>query len=365
VSTSQSSSSHYSITGLHPYPWINWWYRLVAPPVPPHAEELPLREREFLRRGKLTSIALLIEFIEMFIAIEAGIQNDNKAVLPLLLSVVATLIVACVLTRFRKPLWAGVLLMIVLDFGLIGNFTGSPDGLIGIFQLPTLCLWVQPLMISVLLFSAWGVLVVGSLNSILIYSLLLFMPHTAELQFYLRTQPYVVYSIPITLQVVSALISFIVITSLQESMIRADKAEEVSRLLQMLAEIADRELETKRQQDAWFEQISSVMTRIANGDWNARIPHVEANSTFTPVSRSINNMIGRYARQREQARPIELTAEAVQKHLHAIRIAKVSGAPVSLRPTGTPTDQLVEEVRKLSGKHSQETRPFSSQRPEQ
>src|SRR5947209_13120532 len=103
-----TSTPPYSITGLNPHPLIGWWYSIAAPKAPPNAETLPLREREFLRRGKLTSIALLIEFIEMLIAIGAGIQDPNKALLPILFSIITVLIIATALNRFRRLTPAGI-----------------------------------------------------------------------------------------------------------------------------------------------------------------------------------------------------------------------------------------------------------------
>jgi hypothetical protein len=40
---------------------LGWWYRFTAPPEVP--DDAPLREREIVRRGKLTSATLLIELI--------------------------------------------------------------------------------------------------------------------------------------------------------------------------------------------------------------------------------------------------------------------------------------------------------------
>ncbi len=353
----------YSITGLNPYTWIRWWYKLAAPKAPPDAEALPLREREFLRRGKLTSIALLIELIEMFIAIGAGIQDPNKGLLPILFTIIGVLIIAAILNRFRKLTTAGIVTIVVVEVGMIGNILGGAvNGHLGTFQLPLLCLLAQPLMISVLLFPAWGGPIVGMFNVLAIISFLRFMPKTPDLQFYLNTQPYLVYSIPITIQVVIALISFIVITSLQESMIRADRAEEIAKLQQIMAEQARREVDEKHLQDAWFEQVVTTMTHLANGDRAAKIPsNMEIDATFGPVSRSLNNMLGRYVRLRDELRPLDLTMQAVQMHLQALRTAQINHTAPHLQLTGTPADQLVEAALRLNGTILQPPQPLSMQ----
>src|SRR5690348_5129878 len=64
-----TQSTQYSLTDLNPYPWIRWWYVLAAPAAPENAENLPLHDRECLRKGNLTSLAMLIEILLMLIAV--------------------------------------------------------------------------------------------------------------------------------------------------------------------------------------------------------------------------------------------------------------------------------------------------------
>lgn len=299
----------------------------------------------------------------MFIAIGAGIQDPNKGLLPILFTIIGVLIVAAILNRFRKLTIAGIVTIVIVEAGMVGNILGGAvNGHLGTFQLPLLCLLAQPLMISVLLFPAWGGPIVGMFNVLAIISFLRFMPKTQDLQFYLNTQPYLVYSIPITIQVVIALISFIVITSLQESMVRADRAEEIAKLQQIMAEQARREVEEKHMQDAWFEQVVTTMTRLANGDRAAKIPsNMEIDATFGPISRSLNNMLGRYVRLRDELRPLDLTRQAVQMHLQALRTAHINRTAPYLQPTGTPVDQLVEAAMRLNGTDPQPPQSLSMQ----
>lgn len=339
-----TDSLPYSITGLNPYPWINWWYRLVAPPVPPHAEELPLREREFLRRGKLISIALLINFIEMGLAL-LRVTSTTRMLLPILGAHIALLIVASVLNRFRKLLLAGIIALALYEVGLVQTILGP--GPLDMLRLPELCLWVEPIMISVLLFPAWCILLVGGFHILLICSILLFAPHTMDLQFFLNTRPYDLYIFPIDLQVCCALISYTVITSLRETLLRADKAEEVSKLQQVMAKQSRQELEKKVQLETWCRQVINILTRVSNGDWNTRLTPEGSSNELWAASKSINNMISRYGRLREETQSMEKTVAAVQAHLHALRVAKVSGTPVRLPHTNTPIDLLVKELKEL------------------
>lgn len=332
----------YSITGLNPYPWIRWWYVLAAPPAPAHSEELPLKEREFLRRGKLTSIALLIELIELFVQIGPA-SRDGTNSLPAILISIAFLIVAVVLNRARKLLLAGLLVIGVLEVGMVSLLAMPPGTHLSLGQIPFIFLLVQPLLVSVLLLPSWGILVVGALNMLLTALMILLLPKTPEFQTYLQAYAGPLFGVPLTIQLLCALISFIVITSLQESLARADKAEEVTKLQQVMAEQTRQELQTKRQMDGGIREVVSVLTRFANGDNHARI-QLEQGHLLWPVAGSINNMIGRFIRLREQERPMEQTVLALRGYINEVQSARITGMPLPAPRTGTEVDILVKEL---------------------
>lgn len=199
LATEQSRKpSSYSITGLHPYPWIRWWYFLAAPPAPAYGEELPLKEREFLRRGKLTSIALLIELIELIVqAIPAA--HDGTNAFPFILLSIAFLVIAVILNRASKLLFAGLLVIVVLEAGMISVLALPPAIPLTLAQIPFVFLLVQPLLISVLLFPAWAILVVAAINMLLTALMLLFLPKATEFQTYMQAHAGPLFGIPLTI----------------------------------------------------------------------------------------------------------------------------------------------------------------------
>lgn len=346
--------SSYSITGLHPYPWIRWWYFLAAPPAPALAEELPLKDREFLRRGKLTSIALLIELIELIVqAVPAA--HDGTNAFPFILLSIAFLVIAVILNRARKLLFAGLLVMVVLEAGMISVVALPPAIPLTLAQIPFIFLLVQPLLISVLLFPAWAILVVAALNMAVTALMLLFLPRTPEFQTYMQAHAGPLLGVPLTIQLLAALISYIVITSLQESLVRADKAEEVTKLQQVMAEQTRRELQTKRQLEADIREIVSGFTRFSNGDNSARI-RLEQGNPLWSIAATINNMMSRFVRLREQEGPREQTTMVVRAYLRELQMARITGNPLPELHSGTEVDVLVKELLQYSS---------ISQRPQQ
>ena len=343
----RKSSDPYTITGLNPYPWIRWWYALAAPRIPPDTMGLPLAEREFLRRGKLTSIALLIELIELLLTFGPATHDGTKISAPMILFSIGVIIVAVFLNRARKRLLAGLLVLMVMEAGMVSLVAAPPGGQLGVTQIPFIFLLVQPLMISVLVFPGWGVLAFAVLNMFVTALLLSVVPKTHEMQLAMQTQFVPIFVIPLAVMFICALISFIVVTSLQESLERADKAEEITRLQQAMAEQAGRELQTKRQLEEGVREIISALTLFSNGNNRARI-RLEQGHPLWPIAGSINNLISRFIRLREQEQPMEETLRAIHAYLITIRSARATGTPAAFPRTGTAVDMLIDEALKYS-----------------
>jgi hypothetical protein len=210
----------YSITGLNPYPWIRWWYGFAAASVPAQVEELPLKEREFLRRSKLISIALLIQLVELLIDLVPALHDGTNSAYMILMNM-GFLIIAALCNRYRKLLLAGLIATVTVVMGIASLVIFPSGGYLGVGSIPFIFLPIQSLMISVLLFPSWGILVIGALNLCITIGVLTLVPKTAEFQALLHTPAAsAIIGVPITTQIICALISFIVITSLQESLVR-------------------------------------------------------------------------------------------------------------------------------------------------
>jgi len=341
------TASSYTITGQHPYPWIRWWYTIATPQGPANEEEITLAEREFLRKGKLISIALLFELIQLLLEIQPATQSGNGAftnTLVVFISI-AVLFVAVALNRQRKLLFASLLIIADMEIGIVLAIILP----LGYHQsamqlLPSIFLFIQPLMVSVLLFPPWGILATGTINIILTLVVLITTPKAPDLQAFMDSSlASTIYAIPLTDLFICAFISFVMISSLQENLVRADKAEEVSKLQQTMAIQVQQELQTKRQLETGIQEIITQLTRFSNGDQQARIQLGQGHVLWS-IAGNINNIMGRFARLREQEQPMEQTFTALQAYLNAIRMAKVRGTQVQLPRTMTDVDTLAEEL---------------------
>lgn len=344
----------YSLTGLNPYPWIRWWYVLAAPATPANAENLPLRDREFLRRGKLASLAMLIEILLMLSAAvlplvlpapdQAGHPDFNLFFI--IMSPVIFTAISALFNRAGKLLFASILVVFALEAIDIASGVAGLSSHLGVMELLLIFFLLHPLLISALLFSTWGIMAVAGLN-IIVVAVLTFGPffsRTQELVSFMNrggNSPLFVY--PTITLILCAFICCIVIASLQESLKRADKAEEVAKLHAIVTKQASQELQAKRQLEGEVKELIAGMTRFANGDNQARII-LDPGGALWSVASSINNMIGRFIRLREQEQPMQQSFTALKAYIAATQLAKARGVPITLPHTGTEMDSLIEDL---------------------
>lgn len=339
----------YSLTGLNPYRWIRWWYALAAPHTPPGAEGLPLKNRELLRQGKLSSLAILFELIILATVLMRSLQAMNQVPIESLVVVlVATtlLLISAFLNRNGKLLLAGSLAMISLEISQIYTIVlAQPQGLT-IQTVSLIFIFVQPLMMSILLLPTWGVVLTTVVN--IAITLIIFNVFPQSPAFHTIMQDPLLSglftSVPILTQVICALVCGLVTSSLRESLMRADRAEEINKLHHVLAEQASQELLAKNQLEEGISEITAVLTRLGNGDAQARI-HLEQGHPLWAVAANINNMIGRFVHLRQQDQYITQIAAGVRGVRLALQTAKMAHKPMILPRTESEVDQLVAELR--------------------
>ncbi len=91
-------------------------------------------------------------------------------------------------------------------------------------------------LLAVSLLPAWSVFLVTLYNALLIEALLFFKPHTPAFDRLLAVSGYQVNLQPILLQIIVAVVSYLWVQSATQAIQRADRAEEITKLTQTIAE---------------------------------------------------------------------------------------------------------------------------------
>lgn len=336
----------FSLTGNQIRGPLRWWYNIAAPR--DVADDAALKEREHARIGKLTSLALLIELIEMGIAGYSTTEDPNKLLPTAYLGIIISLLIAMIFNRSGKIRIAGVLVVFMIEVGMLFTIWGVPHEQLSSFNLPVFALFIQPLLIAASLFPIGLVFPLAAYHIACICLALTFMPKTAELVEHIQHMPYTAYGIPITLQVVTALISFIWVRSAYEEMHRAETAKEVTRLTQALADqmlaSADRQEELERN----IEIIRSTLVEVSSGNYQQQVPLTQRDILW-PIAFSLNTLINRtrgYRDQGQRFEQIDKLLSSLASELRQYRINQGRG-PITVTNSGTGLDLLTVELRNL------------------
>jgi nitrogen fixation/metabolism regulation signal transduction histidine kinase len=155
-------------------------------------------------------------------------------------------------------------------------------------------------MCAVSFLPAWWVFVVAAGNCLFTLFDLLFMPSSGELHELLKAAaPGII--VPILLsQIIVSTVAFLWVRSAEKAIQRADQAEEIARLEHDMALQAEAIAGQKQQLDISIQSIVETHTRVANGDFHARVPLTQDNVLWQ-ISGSLNNLLARLQRLRQAA----------------------------------------------------------------
>lgn len=336
----------FSLTGNEVRGPLRWWYNIAAPP--DVASDAPLKERERAHVGKLTSLALFIELIEMGIAGYSTTEDPNRLLPIAYLGIVTSLLIAMLFNRSGKIKTAGILVVVMIEVGMLLTIFGVPNEQLSSFNLPIFGLFIQPLLIAASLFPIGLVFPLAAYHIVCIVLAITFMPKTTELIQHIQHMPYTAYGIPITLQVITALISFIWVRSAYEEMHRAETAEEVTRLTQALADqmlaAADRQEELERN----IGVIHHTLVEVSNGNYQQQVPLTQRDILW-PLALSLNTLISRtrsYHEQSKRFEQIDKLLSSLATELRQYRTGQRRGQ-ITVTNSGTGLDLLTIELRNL------------------
>src|SRR5215813_6625039 len=127
---------------------------------------------------------------------------------------------------------------------------------------------------------------------------------------------------------------------------RAGTAEEINKLTMEVATQRQVIEEEKQQLEEGIEQIISVHMQVANGNLSARVPLDQRNVLWT-LAGSLNNLIARLQRWRQDALRSQQTEQALQQLLSNIQMARRQGKSLQPYATGTSLDALIQEISKI------------------
>lgn len=306
---------------------LQWWYRIASPPIP--EETAHFTRREEFRRGRLGSVILLIMIALTIAVLPVGIIGANSKLFPILLFQLLCIGIAIPFNRRGQVNLAGAIVVSNLGLGIMANIVTTPGGL-SFANLPILSLLVMPELLAVSLLPVSSVFIVAALNSLFSVLAVLFLPHAADV----AAAPQIAYSngifLPINLQIIVAIVSFLWVRSTTQAIERADRAEVVARLEHDLAD-RDRSIAVEKQRlDQAIQQIEQIHEQVANGNLHVRIPLTRDNVLWS-ISGKLNMLLTRFQRAAQSEQQFIQTRGEIER-VSSTSVSRIFCCPVRRMP---------------------------------
>ncbi len=367
----------YEVMGDHNF-WtarglLAFWYSFTAPPDPPAGATF--QQRDNVRRGRITSaIMLFLGTLLLVVVLPIGLFGSNHTIVGVVVSGGIWITISGVLNRRSHVNLAAVFMYLSINGGLAASILHlslipfhvggalTPDDK-DIFYL----LVYGDVFLGAMLSPDW--VVIPIVVNILFSLVELYGGHHTPALATLLASPGSLFILAFRIIQLNLLVSgvvWILGKQGQESIRRADRAEEVARLNHDLAEMQEDQVQQAESLQQMASEIIGTFYRVAQGQLEARIPFdvpvpsSEA-KTFWPLVGSINTHLKRYQRahraerELEQLRPrLQRTAElehlfqriVTQQEMFrdALTKAQEGGKPLHLPMSGTPLDSFYQQL---------------------
>lgn len=336
--------------------WFAWWYRLSCPPAP--STNAPLTQQELFRRARLVSLFIFLMQVFVITSLPAGFSGTNPLLAVVLIFAFLANVAAMLCNRYGFVTAAGLLVVFNVEISMGTNIITTPHGL-SLAAMPLFDILVIPLVLSASLLPVGFVFLFALLNSAFAVLGVLFLPHTSDLAFALKSSTFGLISLPVFIQILLAIIAFFWVRGANQAIARADRAEQIA-LLEHEAAASRQELaEQKDQLEAAIQVIAKALSQANQNDSYQRVP--TQGNVLWEIAGPINNLISRLQRMRHTEAEHQQYLKELNMLLSALRTAKETQQPPRL-PDGrgryvlTP---LYVELNRLFQKNStSEVRPL-------
>ncbi|HEU4783225.1 MAG TPA: hypothetical protein VFS83_07795 [Ktedonobacterales bacterium] len=297
------------------------------------------------RRGRLVRIVSLGLLIAMALLIPTSlIPTPDIVTLITVLIVFVGAGAGYLLNRMRLVNTAGYVVlvggMLALGWEIVAQ--SLRQGGLDLNDLRVYDLFVLPIILSAILLTRRGPVILAALSIAFTITSLLLLPQSPTLQQYWDgTYPYAIGSsydvviVPVILQGLAAVAAWLGADSVRRALLQAYQVEEISAAK---LQVEDQQRRLQR----GIAHIQQVHSAVAHGQWDARA-QVEA-TELIPVAVSLNlllDRISRLTRDQEQRQRVDRTAHELAQALRRLRLGDGYAPPAF---TGTSFDEVLMEL---------------------
>ncbi len=331
-----------------------WWYQFSLPNRGPDTTPA---ERERTRYARLTSaFSPIIFFLTLLTAVYGVLTSINPKAPVIEVSALVAVIISLICNKLGFNVVAALLLLSSSVINGVGNLVTNP--LDPVF-VPIFCVFVVTVVLAGSLMPPIYALVMAGVNCAVIILVSIYQPHTPAYDHWLSVgYGSLMIGVPIGLQILVGVVTYVILNNLIATIRRADRAEEIVALQKEIVEYQRRRNEEREQLEASISTMAEVYTAIANGNLDARVP-VRPDSVLWQVVVPLNTLLGRAQQWKKQADQWERTVRAAKYVQQELQQGRRQRVPVLFsQPTETPIDLLLPEISALSQQAYRTTRPY-------
>lgn len=305
-----------------------WWLDLTAPPPAPATASLDEQERR--RKAELSAYVLLGLLVMGLALIPNGLVN-----LPTLMfavAMIATALVAGALNRTNHTRMAAIVLIATFGLALGGALATAPQ--LDLMWMPALDFFGLPVLLAGLLLSRRAPFIVAGLGAVVIILLLELKPRDSGLGHMVAVLGIYHFMVrPFTMLLIVAVASWLWARSVEQAIIRADRAEELATMEHAI-------VEQKRRLESGIQDLLETHVRVANGDFSARAATSQENVLWQ-IAVSLNNLLARLGKFAYVDQRLHRTETEVDRLALTLENARTGRGVIWPAPSGTKVDRLL------------------------
>lgn len=336
---------------------LAWWYQVSLPKRGPDTTPA---ERERSRYARLTSAFSLVIFpLGLLTTVYGVLTSINPAAPVIEIIAFVCILVALACNKVGLNIPAALFLILNIDINSVGNLlTNQLDPV----YVPILCTIVVSVVLAGSLMPPIYALLVALLNCLFIVLLSVYQPHTDAYNHWISVgYGSTLIALPVALQLIVGVVTYVILSNLIATIRRADRAEEIVALQKEIVDYQRRRNQEREQLESGIALIAKVYTDIANGNLEARA-QVAPESALWQVAAPLNNLLNRAQHWKQSADQWDKTLLAIRYVRQEMQRARGQHAPVTFpQPTETPVDLLIPEVYMLSQQAYETTHPQAAE----
>jgi hypothetical protein len=319
------------------------WYRLTSPADPPPGASF--EQQEIVRRGRLTSIVLLVLIITLLALLPMGFFSPNVISTIAISGGLLISFIALFFNRLGRSNIAGLLSTSYVFTALVTVILHSPGGL----STETLGLFYTLVFVEVLaasLLPVNSVLFVAAINIVFVIVDLLLQPKTPGFAQVMATSSFTVITRVIVLHAFVVLVLWLWVRNAIQAIKRANSAEELAARERQIQELQQAKLQQREELEKGIELILQTHVQVSNGNFQVRAPLSQDNQLWQ-IAHSLNNFISRMQNYSQAEAELKHTREVVAHLINEVREAQKMQRPVQIFNTKTSLDPFLQALAKL------------------